>query len=62
MGLARCANELDVGSKEEIGMISRHLTLAPACVVVSFTDMGKTEGEEIGKGLKNQEFSFGYNP
>lgn len=43
-------------------MIFRHLVLAPACVVVSFTDMGKTKGEEVGKGLKYLEFSFGYNP
>lgn len=45
--MTRCANELDVGSKEKVGVISRHLALAPACVVVSFTDMGKTEREEI---------------
>lgn len=43
--LTRCANESDVGNKEEVGMISRHLALVPACVMVSFTDMGKTEGE-----------------
>ena len=54
VGLTRCAN--DVGNKEEVGMISRHLALARTCVVVSFTDMGKTQGEEVGK-----EFSFGYN-
>lgn len=58
----RCTNELTLGNKEEVGMIFRHLVLAPACVVVSFTDMGKTKGEEVGKGLKYLEFSFGYNP
>lgn len=57
----RCTNELAIGSKEEVGMIFRHLVLAPACVVVSFNYMGKTKGEEVGKGLKNLEFSFGYN-
>lgn len=59
--LTICANELNVGNKEEVGMISRYLTLAPAYMVVSFTDMGTTEEKEVGKGLKNQEFSFGYN-
>lgn len=49
MGLTRCANELDVRNRHEVRMTSRHLALAPACVVCHFLTWGKLRMGTLGR-------------